>query len=273
MTAQVLHRWRLQLDGPPMHGACALVLPVRTADHVPAVLKLTWPHDDAREEDRALAVWDGNGAVRLLAVEPQAWVMLLERLDASTDLSTLELDRALTTIGELLRRLGVAVDTPFTPVDELATAWMSKFAYGRRRVLTEVPRQVVEAAAGVLPDLLGSTSPVLLHTDLHFENVLAGHREPWLAIDPKPRLGDAAYEVAPSLWNRWLEATHAADLGAHLRRRADLVAEVAGLDRTRVTGWVVVREAVNALDALHTRNTEWRAISVAVAEAFLPRLR
>jgi streptomycin 6-kinase len=91
-----------------------------------------------------------------------------------------------------------------------------------------------------------TAGPVLLHTDLHDENVLAGDREPWLAIEPKPLVGDAAFEVAPLLWNRWDEAISSADLGTHLRWRADVVAERAGLDRGRVAGWVVVREVVEA---------------------------
>jgi streptomycin 6-kinase len=59
-------------------------------------------------------------------------------------------------------------------------------------------------------------------------------------------VGDAAFEVAPLLWNRRDEAISSADLGAHLRWRADVVAERAGLDRGWVAGRVVVREAVEA---------------------------
>lgn len=93
-----------------------------------------------------------------------------------------------------------------------------------------------------------------------------------MAIDPKPLVGDAAFEVAPLLWNRWDEAVWSADLGAHLRWRADVVAEHAGRDRQRVAGWVVVREAVEALDAVVTGDPGWRDVSVAIGEAFAARL-
>jgi streptomycin 6-kinase len=33
----------------------------------------------------------------------------------------------------------------------------------------------------------------LLCTDIHPGNILASQREPWLAIDPKPYLGDPTY--------------------------------------------------------------------------------
>jgi streptomycin 6-kinase len=40
----------------------------------------------------------------------------------------------------------------------------------------------------------------LLHADLHHHNILAAERHPWLAIDPKGVIGDAAYERAPLGW-------------------------------------------------------------------------
>ena len=73
-----LARWDLVPDGEARHGECALVLPVRLqgndfADSAPtreAILKLTWPHDEARLEHLALRHWNGRGAVRLLAADP-----------------------------------------------------------------------------------------------------------------------------------------------------------------------------------------------------------
>ena len=50
-----------------------------------------------------------------------------------------------------------------------------------------------------------ASTGTLIHTDLHYENVLAADREPWLAIDPKPVSGDPHYELAPMLWNRFDE--------------------------------------------------------------------
>ncbi|MGH8775868.1 MAG: aminoglycoside phosphotransferase family protein [Jiangellaceae bacterium] len=82
LAADFLERWTLRVDGDPMHGFCAMVVPVMTSDGTAAVLKLSWPHPEARDEHRALTVWDGRGAVRLLEADPEASVLLLERLDA-----------------------------------------------------------------------------------------------------------------------------------------------------------------------------------------------
>ena len=86
-----------------------------------------------------------------------------------------------------------------------------------------------------------------MHTDLHYENVLAADREPWLAIDPKPLSGDPHYEVAPLLWNRWPEAVGSGDVRWAVRRRLDAVVDAAGLDPDRARDWVVVRQMHNAL--------------------------
>jgi streptomycin 6-kinase len=85
----------------------------------------------------------------------------------------------------------------------------------------------------------------LLHTDLHYANVLAGDREPWLVIDPKPLSGDPHYEVAPLLWNRWDEL--AGDVRGGVRRRFHATIDAAGLDEDRARAWVVLRMMCNAL--------------------------
>jgi streptomycin 6-kinase len=32
----------------------------------------------------------------------------------------------------------------------------------------------------------------MLHWDLHYDNVLTAQREPWIAIDPEPLIGERA---------------------------------------------------------------------------------
>ena len=93
-----------------------------------------------------------------------------------------------------------------------------------------------------------ATDAALIHTDLHYANVLAADREPWLVIDPKPLAGDPAYEVAPLLWNRWDEAVATGQpSGGAVLDRMFTVVDVAALDEDRVRDWVVVRELVNVL--------------------------
>ena len=57
LAAGFLDRWELRLDGPPAHGAVALVLPVRRADDTPAVLKLQPVDEETEGEPAALRAW------------------------------------------------------------------------------------------------------------------------------------------------------------------------------------------------------------------------
>ena len=112
-----------------------------------------------------------------------------------------------------------------------------------------IPRRLVEQARSLGEDFVAdpATDGVMIHGDLHYENVLAAEREPWLVIDPKPMSGNPHYEVAPLLWNRWDEVLASGNVRAAVRRRFDAIVDVAGLDGDRARDWVVVRMVHNAM--------------------------
>ena len=83
---------------------------------------------------------------------------------------------------------------------------------------------------------------MLLCTDLHAGNVLAAEREPWLMIDPKPYVGDPAYDILQHLLN--CHDRIEADAGAAAHHLADLL----DLDRDRVTAWLLARCVVESID-------------------------
>jgi streptomycin 6-kinase len=100
----------------------------------------------------------------------------------------------------------------------------------------------------------------MIHGDLHYENVLAGDREPWLVIDPKPVAGDPHYEVAPLLWNRWDEVVASGSVREAVRTRFFAAVDTAMLDEDRARDWVVVREVHNALWAVEDAQRAGRAL-------------
>ena len=75
---------------------------------------------------------------------------------------------------------------------------------------------------------------VLLATDLHAENILAAGRERWLAIDPKPHVGDPAYDPLQHMLNCDRLFTDPTGLA---RRLADLLE----LERDRLLLWLFAR--------------------------------
>ena len=245
LVAALCRDWGLRVDGPAMAGETASVVPVRTSTGEPAVLKVGWPYAEAEHEHLALRAWAGNGTIRLLRAEPRRWAMLLERADPGHDLGRLPAREACEIVAGFYPRLHRPAIPQLTRLSEQAARWATTLA--QLRDLDVVPRRFVDQARSLARDFADdpATDGLLLHTDLHYANVLAAQREPWLVIDPKPMSGDPAYEVAPMLWNRWDEAVAGRDpRGATLERMFTLV-DGAGLDEDRVRAWVVVRMLVN----------------------------
>lgn len=274
LTADLLDAWQLTPDGTPTHGECALVLPVRTGTGRPAALKITWPHWEAETEHVALQRWHGHGAVELLRADPHRYALLLERLHAR-DLTSVPVDESCTVIAGLYRALHVPATPQLRRLSECVTGRADRLAALPRSA--PVPRRLVEQAVAIGRAFATdpATDGTLVHTDLHPYNVLAADRAPWLAIDPKPLSGDPHDEVAPLLWNRWPEAVATGDLRGALRRRLDLVCDVAGLDRDRARDWTILRVVTNALWAIEdaaragadSPDRTWLTTSVTIAKA------
>jgi len=242
LISDCVEQWDLKADGEPQFGSTALVLPYLRDDR-PIVLKVTWPHPEARFEHLALRQWDGRGAVRLFAADPTRWALSLERLDSSRTLETLPILDACRELGDLFRRLDAP---PVARVDDLpthSTRWSVRCRVGS----PHVPRRMSQQAASMLQDLGPDSAKDLVHTDLHFTNVLAAQRDPWLAIDPKPINGEWEFAVAPALWNRWDEALKADSVRAHLRTRLSVICQAADLDEDRARDWSFIRLVLNAL--------------------------
>lgn len=247
LVSSLVDEWELRVDGTLRHGYAAVVVPVRTSSGRPAALKVSWPHWEAETEHLALQHWRGNGAVRLLRADPHRFALLLERLHPE-DLTDVWDVEACEVVGELYARLHVAAPPQLVTLSSCVERWTRELAELPRSA--PVPRRMVEQAIAVGRDLLGddAVDGRLLHTDLHYENVLAGDREPWLAIDPKPLSGDPHYEVAPMLWNRWEELAAASrSVRDGVRLRFHTLVDVAGLDEHRARDWVVLRMMCNAL--------------------------
>lgn len=247
VSDDLLGEWRLRFDGPTMSGACALVVPVRTDDDRAAVLKLTWPHWEAETEHLALRAWQGNGAVELWRADPRRYALLLERARSDRDLNSLDVLEACEVVAGLYARLHRPPLPQPRRLSDLSLEWANRVPALTAANL--IPRRFFDHARRLMRDFAADpqTDSALIHSDLHFDNVLAAEREPWLAIDPKPLTGDPAYEVGPLLWNRWAEAMTAASPRRALLDRLLTVVDVAGLDEDRVRDWIVVREVCNVL--------------------------
>lgn len=249
--AEVLDDWELGRDGDELwHGFCSLVAPVRTADGTRAVLKVSFDADEeSRHEALALQHWQGNGTVRLLRADPRRRAMLLERLDRRDLTEVWDLE-ACEVVAGLYPRIHLPAPPQLATVTSFLERWLDELAAQPRDV--PIPARYREQALSLGRDLVADPASTgrMIHGDLHYQNVLAAPPEldpargEWLVIDPKPMSGDAHYEPAPMLWNRWDEL--AGDVRGGLRRRFHTLVDAAGLDEDRARDWVVVRMVINA---------------------------
>jgi len=233
------HRWSLRIHTPFSEGSCAWVAPVTLASGGRAVLKLGMPHFENEHEAAGLRFWSGDAAVQILQEDDAAGAMLLEHCEPGTPLRALPEPEQDVVIANLLLRLwrSPAAPHPFRSLSALTQYWSDE-------TLSQEDHwpdaELVREGLKLMEELPRSASrDVLLATDLHAGNVLRCQREPWLAIDPKPFVGDAAFDITQHLFN--CGARLLSDADSIIRR----VAELTHLDEERVRLWTFARAAAD----------------------------
>ncbi len=249
VVARLAEQWSLRLGAPfEPGGSCSWVAAADGADGQALVLKVGWRHEEAESEADGLRLWAGRGAVILVNAHAADDVsaLLLERCRPGTALASRlpEPEQDLVIAGLLQRLWGAAPgDEPFRPLQQMCDAWASEFE-DRLNASPALPDPgLAHAALELLRNLPASAGHTrLLATDLHAGNVLASEREPWLVIDPKPYLGDPAYDCVQHILNC---DTRLAD------DPVGLVARMAGLldlDAERVRQWLFARCMLESID-------------------------
>jgi streptomycin 6-kinase len=272
LQRSVLDEWSLEPEGAAQHGYCSLVQPVRTSSARPAMLKIGFPDEESAGEHLALQHWHGSGAVQLLRADPHRRALLLERLHPETLAEVADVE-ACETVAGLYPRLHRPPLPQLRRLTSLLERWQGQLAAVPRHA--PVPHRLVQQASAIARDFADDpdTDSALLHGDLHYDNVLAGDREPWLVIDPKPLAGDPHYELAPMLWNRWDEVVASGDVRDAVRRRFHTLVDAAELDEDRARDWAVLRVVLNAVWELKdtppgkTPDHHVMTVSVSVAKA------
>jgi len=225
--------WSLQPGVAYPGSQVSLVLPVTLEDETPAVLKLQFPHSESQHEAEALRRWNGKGAVRLFAYEPQHNALLMEKCEPGNHLSAIDADAALETLASLLPRLWIEADQPFVSLREESAQWAENLPLSWERAGRPFEIEMLDAAREALDWLRESQGQqVLVNQDLHGDNVLAAQREPWLVIDPKPLVGEREFSIAPIVRSYEFGHSRMATI-----ERLDRLTSALGLDRERARLW------------------------------------
>ena len=234
-------QWNLSVDygaiqGTINHGYFGIAIPVLRAQAA-CILKVTWVNQTTQAEARALSAWNGNGAVRLFAAQPQAGLMLMERLDPQQTLNQVEISAALQIAGKLLRRLAIPDPGALPGLPEMAAEIAQSLEARWRQSGRALARKYIDLAYQYAVELGPQSQARMVNYDLHYLDTLAGEREPWLAVDPKVVIGDPEFGAAQLFWCR-LEDIQA---GGGLERGFNLLVDAGDLNHDLTRAWTIVR--------------------------------
>lgn len=272
-------RWHITLQEPFLNLSYNFVAPaIRHSDNTAVVLKIGFPRDELRQEIAALRFTHGRGQLPLLASDDDLCALLLPRLQPGTSLWACGLsddDRATHIAADVMQNLW----RPLPPTHPTAVSFphVRQWAEGLGRLRQTFgggtgpfPPDLVALAERLFAQLLDTANPrkdVLLHGDLHHDNILS-HGDTWLAIDPKGMRGEPAYEVGAWLRNPWttLFELEMGDIRARLLRRVAIFSERLGLERERLIGYGIAQAVLSGWWSYEDHGRGWEGVLV-VAEA------
>lgn len=275
LVNRALRRWDLVAGEPFAAGSASWCAPVRGPGGADLVLKVSFPHDEARDEAAVLRAWHGRGAVRLVDAHAGDWALLLDRVRPGTPMRAARTPVAtrLAAGADVLRALHAAPAPAGLPaLADVAGRWavlVRERADRAARAGLRLDPGLLRAALGVL-EAPAAGRAVVLHGDLNPGNLLRGP-DGWVAIDPKALRGDPAYDPWPLL-EQVGAPWRAPDPVRALRDRTRLVAGRAGVDDAAAAGWALARSVEAALwlwhhgarapavDATLRRARDWAAV-------------
>lgn len=271
LVARFRTAWSLRLGPPFRGGRCSWVAPALLPDGTRAVFKATWPHREAAGEAEGLRVWDGSGAVRVLAHDPERYALLLERCEPGGDLAAAEhlaAERRLELGAEVLSELWsapVPQDTGLERVGDVTAEWAGEAERRMARLRPGYDPGLVAHGVRLLRELPGTAArEAVVHGDFNPGNVLAAGRRPWLAIDAKPMVGDPGYDPFPLL--EQIGDPFACDRPHRVvASRFALLADALGEDARRLQAWAVARRVESALWAADLGDRDGGAAAMAGA--------
>ena len=255
VVEELIDRWSLTIGGL-RRRAVGFVAPAERHGGERLVLKVSFIDEETRHEPDALRRWDGDGAVRLIDAEPTRGALLLERLEPGTPLAD-HPDRGEATgvACSLLRHLWRPVQDgyPFTRVPDLASRLADELPGRFDRQDRPFDAGLLRTVVDLCRDLASSSrEAVLANRDFHLGNVLAAEREPWLVIDPKPLVGERAFDTGHLVRTLLPERLDLASVDAVVGRLATELE----LEPAHVRGWAPVRSVDDALWELSIGGTD-----------------
>jgi streptomycin 6-kinase len=232
------HHWQLLDDGEVFKTHSSLLQPVIYND-VKAMLKVPIVVEE-RRGSLLMVCWDGNGSANVIQYDENA--LLMERAVGLRSLKQMVIDGNENAANRIICCIAAKLHTAkCKDIKELIPlpVWFDALKpaadqYGG--ILAECNR----IANQLLSDPIET---VVLHGDIHYENILDSGTRGWIAIDPKGLLGERGFDFANIFCNPDIKTATSPD---RLSRQAKLMAAETGLDTKRLLNWIIAWAGLSA---------------------------
>ncbi len=235
MIAEIALKYGLSQLAPVSNLSYHYVMSGFQADQA-VILKLGLDAHGFKREALALKAFSGLGAVKVLAQEEK--FLLLGRAVPGESLKRYFPEReneAISIASNIIRRLHTAL-IPQEHVFPHITEWLSTLDKDWK-----IPEKYMNKARELRDSLFKtSTQEVLLHGDLHHDNILQ-QGDDWVVIDPKGVIGDPAYEVGAFIRNPMPDLFEFDNLQTIIHNRMSRFSEILELPAQRIRDWCFVQ--------------------------------
>jgi streptomycin 6-kinase len=251
-------RFCVSLEAPFPNLSWNLILKAAKHDGTPVVLKIAVLKADLSRELSALHCYAGRGGIQVIDADDNLGALVLERAEPGTPLSTIEDDNLATEIFcNVFQRLHCPPSTgQYVSIkDHFLGLNRYRHRFEDDDVIGPLPTHWVERARECLAYLISSTNEsVLLHGDLHHDNILRHKGNEWAVIDPKGIVGDRHFDTIQYLLNY---EERGGDPYTVLHRRIDIIADDLSLDPCRIAMWGIARGVLEACWTIEDGRTDW----------------
>lgn len=255
---KIARKWGLKMGKHFSDLSFNYVLPCVFADGTDAVLKIGFPKNkpSAAAEYKILKMFGGKKIVRPLGLDEEYCALFIERLLPGENLKIIcqkDDRRSNETAIEIMRKLWR--EPPQSGEVTTLDKWLESFVEAGT---FEFESRIFARGRDCYRKLLEkSKQKVLLHGDLHHENILSAQRAPYLAIDPKGLVGDIGYELSVFLNNPRTWIIEHGDAGNMLRQRLLQFSEAFEIEPAVLYQWSSALPVLAAFWSLQDNSSDW----------------
>ena len=230
--------WELLDDGEIFKTHSSLLQPVIYKD-IKAMLKIPIAAEECRGS-LLMVCWDGNGVAKVLHHDGDA--LLMERAVGARSLKQMVIDGNEDEANRII--CGVAAKLHATKCEAVKELIPLPLWFNALKPAADGYGGILVECNTIANRLLNDpVETVVLHGDIHYENILDSGSRGWVAIDPKGLLGEKGFDFANIFCNPDIKT---ATSPGRLSRQVKLIAKEANLDAKRLLNWIIAWTGLSA---------------------------